>query len=71
MATALFTSRVLGTAAKRRLAARYASKYYGASGYERGWVGFTFVASELPQAVPTCEARFSRPANATCSSGRR
>jgi hypothetical protein len=71
MAVASLTARIPRAAAKHRLAARYASKYHGASGYERGWAGFTFTASELPRAAPTCEARFSRPGNPICSGGDR
>jgi hypothetical protein len=61
------TSRIPRAAAKRRLASSSVAPV--ASGYERGWVGFMFPASELTKGVPTCEARFSRPVNATCSGG--
>ena len=71
MAITFLTSRTPQTAAKHRLAARYASKNHGASGYERGWAGVTFVASELPKAVSTCEARFSLLGSTICSGGDR
>jgi hypothetical protein len=51
MATALFTSRALGAAAKRRLAASSVAPV--ASGYERS--------------LRPCEARFSLPEDAACS----
>jgi len=65
MAPALFTSRALGTAAKRRLAASSVAPV--ASGYERGWVGSSFIAPGFPEGMLACEARFSRPEYAACS----
>jgi hypothetical protein len=67
MSAASLTSRIPRRAAKCRLAARYASMYHGASGYERGWAGFSFIALAFQQGMPACEARFSRPGNATRS----
>jgi hypothetical protein len=71
MTVVSFTPRIPRTAAKHRLAARYASEYHGASGYESGWAGLHFAASELPAAVSTCDARFSLLGNTICSGGDR
>jgi hypothetical protein len=68
MATSLLTSRVLGGAAKLRLAASSVASV--ASGYERGWAGFESV-SELRAAARASDARFSQPENAICSQGGR
>jgi hypothetical protein len=67
MTATFLTARVPRSAAKHRLAASSVAPV--ASGYERGRVGFTFLASELLEAVPMCEARFSRSVNVICSGG--
>jgi hypothetical protein len=69
MANPFLASRTRRSAAKHRLAARYASKYHGASGYERGWVGFVFNAPEFLEGIPACDAGFSRPPRTICSEG--
>jgi hypothetical protein len=69
MTVVSFTPRIPRTAAKHRLAASSVAPV--ASGYESGWAGLHFAASELPAAVSTCDARFSLSGNTICSGGDR